>query len=61
MEDPTIQKPSVGRIVLVHGAPAIVTKVNEDGSVNLRVFEDGPPHNAEFIQETKNWIWPPRI
>jgi hypothetical protein len=78
------QKPSLGRIVLVpdnpvhnngaHVAPAIITHVNSDTSVNVRVLadaSDGPECRrsitlvdelpVEYDASTKNvWCWPPR-
>jgi hypothetical protein len=79
------QKPSLGRIVLVpdnpvhnngaHVAPAIITRVWSETTVNVRVLadaSDGPEWRtsavlvdelpAEYDVSTKNvWCWPPRV
>ena len=78
-----MQKPSIGRIVLVKvrpgdnnggdTAPAIITRVNSDVSVNVRVMLDAAStpawmtslHLCETEEEavTKGWscYWPPRV
>jgi hypothetical protein len=75
--------PSVGRIVHVKHigasrlrgeascAAAVISGVNEDGTVNVHVFEDGPggttyaPSVPERGEHPKGhnglvWFWPPR-
>lgn len=73
--------PSVCRMVLFTGnqrsdptpSPAIITRVNPDGSCNLYVFDDGcrdAPHGptravfdratAEALGHPRWWDWPPR-
>lgn len=75
------QKPSVGRIVHygyyqpwrdVEGeklvaVAAIVTQVNEDGTVNLAIFlpSGGLPTTASYVKQSEtlekdSWMWPPR-
>lgn len=78
------QKPSVGRIVHYHTPghgsyqvspplrPAIITAVNDDGTVALHVFfGDGERHEGihdagrltvPYSEEPKagHWSWPPR-
>lgn len=73
-------KPSIGRTVLYRHSgsadgkyppmysPAIVQKVNEDGSCNLVVFanSDGiffPKHVTESHEDEirTGWMWPPRV
>jgi hypothetical protein len=75
--------PTVGRIVLVpmdpamnNGsdlAPAVITRVWEDGSVNVHVLPDGNVTEwrtslveVEAIDDRNNdsqhvWAWPPRV
>lgn len=74
MSDP-IWQPSKGRIVFVRElrgeSAAIVTKVNEDGSINAVVFRDeqtpsfvsGLSHNEEMEEgpQAGVWRWPPRV
>lgn len=79
------QKPSLGRVVLVpmdpagnngaQVAPAIITKVNSDTSVNVRVLADTSDalecrrsitlvDDLPAFDPEKNmfvWCWPPRV
>src|SRR5580698_6564282 len=56
-QDRQAPKPSIGRIVLVrrehHGvAPAIITAVREDGTLDLQVFHaDHIPHVGHAVTE----------
>jgi hypothetical protein len=64
------QKPTIGRIVLFkteegETLPAIITRVNEDGLVNLRVFTNNEHNqfavllpNVEHGKKEKQWSWP---
>lgn len=66
------QKPTVGRIVHFlteegETLPAIITKVNEDGKVNLRLFTNNNQNqfapligNVEHGKKEKQWSWPTR-
>lgn len=74
--------PTVGQIVLVpmepteanhfaHIAPAIITRVWSDTTVNVRVLADGPDMpwrtSVTYIDALNNaegtyrWTWPPRV
>lgn len=68
------QAPSMGRIVIFRDAsgncaPAIVTRVYEDGSLALHAFRDdaagGPTFDThgEVKEDSKDsgWFWPPRV
>lgn len=68
------QKPSVGRIVhyLPYGAAAplaaIITRINEDETVNLTVFASDQIGAAvmrfTYVSEGEyfgQWSWPPRV
>jgi hypothetical protein len=74
------QVPSMGRVVLYQHSgsadgkyppmfsPAIVQKVNEDGSCNLIVFANSDgiffPKNVLELKEgdkRTGWMWPPRV
>lgn len=67
------QKPSIGRIVHFHeeGGPyaAIITAVNDDGTVELATmgrnslyFQHGVSEGAPEVQPTKGcWTWPPKV
>ena len=68
------QKPSMGRIVIYRDAsgncaPAIVTRVYEDGSLALHAFRDdaagGPTFDTlgevKADSEDAGWFWPPRV
>jgi hypothetical protein len=71
-----MQKPSLGRIVLFHElgkepAPAIVTRVWTDTTVNITVFRDAidsqPRTSVEYADpenpagRSEFWSWPPRV
>lgn len=77
------QKPSIGRIVHWYArdaenwldgqafAAAIITRVNDDDTVNVTVFPDGPPpfgkthipygQAAEAADRWFWWQWPERV
>lgn len=64
------QKPSVGRMVFFHEEggpyPAIITALNENGSVELATFGKNSLYFQHGIPEqtepTKGcWSWPPRV
>lgn len=72
-EDRRAPKPSMGRIVLYRDgsgnvAPAIITRVYDDGSLALHAFRDDAAGGPTFDThgETKpdateaGWYWPPR-
>jgi hypothetical protein len=64
------QKPSISRIVLFQteegeSLPGIITKVNESGTVNLRLFTNNEQNqfapllvNVEHGKKEKQWSWP---
>lgn len=66
----TSPKPSMGRIVIYthpgteprEQSPAIVQKINADGSLKLWVFAERgiTPTNAEQGKEAGQWDWPER-
>lgn len=72
-----MNKPSIGRIVHYHHTaddrrnaeasdgvawPAVITKVNADGTINVRAFSDGNgvPHRKNLKQGALEgqWEWP---
>lgn len=64
MSDPKVPAGNLGTIVIYHGrdsqdAPAIVTKVNPDGSRNLIVFDDrdGAQHRRQVWNGTHFEMW----
>lgn len=73
-EEKRKQKPSLGRIVLYRHelysanngcAPAIVTGIHSDGTVDLTVFLAGQaPYCFSCVKEGPEegqWLWPPRV
>lgn len=65
-----VQKPSIGRVVLVnHGTAdpcvAFISKVWSDTCVNLIVFAEGGSYSSQISAsmgaEIGQWSWPPRI
>lgn len=66
------QKPTVGRIVHFlteegETLPAIITKVNDDDTVNLQAFTNNEHGNSVALLKTivhgkkeRQWSWPPR-
>ncbi len=63
------QAPSIGRIVIYNlqdrQVPAIIVKVNDDNTVNLKVFDDCQENwwnksceNGDLIGQ---WNWPSRV
>lgn len=72
------QKPSIGRIVhyQAHGSPdgthkseprpAIISRVADDGSIDITVFNPTGlffNQNCQYSEEPKGgtWRWPPRV
>ena len=71
------QKPSIGRIVIYNHpgdstgkyppmqSPAMIQKVNEDGTVEMIVFSVNGGlyfnHNVEQGDGKCQWNWPPRV
>lgn len=62
-------KPSVGRMVHYYDGvnltpwPAVIYRVNEDGSVDLTVLIPGT-YGANNVRENLGdtfWVWPPRV
>lgn len=72
-------KPSIGRIVCYKDeadqiSPAIITKVNDNKTINIYIFPDDPPQydepfRAQGIDEAPGpgdavhgqWWWPERV
>ena len=68
-------KPSIGRIVLIHGvdpvinngdttAPAIIVRVWSDECINVKALLDGPEdkwYTSATPTSQVNWEWPPRV
>jgi hypothetical protein len=56
------QRPSMGRIVLYQGCPALIQHVFEDGLVDLAVFGVSGLRMEEKVAEGGDgWSWPPRV
>lgn len=67
------QKPSVGRVVHFHEEggpyPALITAVNEDGSVELATFGKNSLYFQHGVHELPApnapmkgvWTWPPKV
>lgn len=73
---PAPQKPSLGRIVIVHSehhvdAPGIITAVHENGSVDVQVFRGDHMTHSELkleggdesgaVPAGGHWSWPARV
>lgn len=75
---PTTVQPTIGRIVILHNKigdktrerAAIICKVNDDGTVNLRAFNEDASggeshrkvlHMSKAADVFEGWSWPARV